>query len=201
MARKEETFLLVSLKEDVAKELAQALSNTKCRKILAYLTSKTATESQISKALEMPISTVHYNLRQLEKTGLVEAKEFHYSEKGKEVNHYSLAKKYVIIAPRTSENMKNKLKRILPVALIAVGAAGLIHLFNKSIGIFGKAGVFKGAELAAEEALTALPEAGIAATTAAETAGKAGLPVALWFFFGAIFAIGLYFIIDLIRKK
>jgi len=201
MARKEETFLLVSLKEDVAKKLAQAISNATCRKILDYLTLKTATESQISKALGMPISTVHYNLRQLEKTGLVEAKEFHYSEKGKEVNHYSLAKKYVIIAPRTSENMKNKLKRILPVALIAVGAAGLIHLFKTGIGTFGRAGVFKGAELAAEEAISALPEAGVAVTTAAETASRAGLPIALWFFFGAMFAIGLYFIIDLIRKR
>jgi DNA-binding transcriptional ArsR family regulator len=197
MARKEDTFLLVSLKEDEAKKLAQVISNSTCRKILAYLSKNTATESEISKSLRMPISTVHYNLRQLETTGLVEAKEFHYSEKGKEVNHYSLAKKYVIIAPRTSENMKNKLKRILPVALIAVGASGLIHLFAKGVA-FGRVGVFKGAELAAEGVIA---EAADIVPTAAETAGKAGLPIALWFFFGAVFAIGLYFIIDLIRKK
>ena len=200
MARKEETFLLVSLKGDEAKKLAQAISNTTCRKILAFLATQTATESEISKSLNIPISTVHYNLKQLEHTKLVDAKEFHYSEKGKEVNHYSLAKKYVIIAPRTSENMKNKLKRILPIALIAAGASGLIHFFAKGIS-FGKMTAFKGVELAAEDILVGAPEAAITSIRTTTEAAKAGLPIALWFFFGAVFAICLYFIIDLLRKR
>ena len=96
---KEEKFLLVSLEESQSKKLAQVISNNSSRRILAYLTNKNATESELSKKLNMPISTIHYNLKHLIKAGLVDAKEYHYSEKGKEVNHYSLAKKYIIIAP------------------------------------------------------------------------------------------------------
>ena len=86
------SFLLVSLKEDKAKELAQVISNASCRKILDYLAEKEdATETELAKKLGIPISTVHYNLKHLVKGGLVIVDEFHYSEKGKEVNHYKLA--------------------------------------------------------------------------------------------------------------
>ena len=99
----ESSFLLVDLKEDKAKKLAQVISNDSCRKILDYLTHKDkATETEISKDLKLALSTVHYNLKHLNKSGLVIVEEFHYSQKGKEVNHYKLANKFIIIA--TSNN-------------------------------------------------------------------------------------------------
>ena len=103
------SFLLVSLKEDKAKELAQVISNDTCRKILDHLAEKEdATETEIATTLQLPISTVHYNLHHLMKAGIVNVEEFHYSEKGKEVNHYKLANKYIIIAPRTTYGIKEK---------------------------------------------------------------------------------------------
>jgi DNA-binding transcriptional ArsR family regulator len=58
-----EKFLLVSLKEDEAKKLAQVISNDTSRKILDFLASrKDATETEIATHLEMPLSTTHYNL-------------------------------------------------------------------------------------------------------------------------------------------
>jgi DNA-binding transcriptional ArsR family regulator len=124
-----EKFVLVSLQEDKAKKLAQVITNDSCRKILDYLSEKSATESQLAKLLGLPISTVHYNLKQLLDGGLVTADEFHYSEKGKEVLHYKLANKYIIIAPRTVYGIKEKLKSILPVILMVAAAAGFIQLF------------------------------------------------------------------------
>ena len=86
-----ENFLLVSLKESEAKKLAQVISNDTSRKILDFLAGiKDATETDIAKNLDTPLSTVHYNIQALLKAKLVQADEFHYSEKGKEVNHYSL---------------------------------------------------------------------------------------------------------------
>lgn len=125
-----EKFLLVSLSESKAKKLAQVVSNETCRKILDYLAEKEATESQLANELAIPISTVHYNLQQLEEAGLVTAEEFHYSEKGREVDHYKLANKYIIIAPKSTYGIKEKLKSILPVALIVAAGAGLIQLFS-----------------------------------------------------------------------
>ena len=66
MAKK--SFLLVSLKENKAKKLAEVISNKTCRKMLDYLAEKKhVTESEIAKELKIPISTVHYNLDNLHK--------------------------------------------------------------------------------------------------------------------------------------
>ena len=72
----EEAFIQVSLNDQKSKELAQVISNNTCRKILNYLTNKESTESQLSKILTIPISTVHYNIQLLLKTGLVKSTEF-----------------------------------------------------------------------------------------------------------------------------
>lgn len=187
-----EKFLLVSLSEDKAKELAQAISNETCRKILDYLAEKEATESELSEKLNVPISTIHYNLQQLMRGNLVTVDEFHYSPKGKEVNHYKLANKYIIIAPKSTYGIKEKLKSILPVALIIALGAGFVQLFTS---FFSKsAATFQAAAPSLQEAAkeTATAEAnnilqkaaadisttaagGIAkeaSTKAAETAGQ-----------------------------
>lgn len=182
----EETFLMVSLKESESKQIAQILANETCRAILNHLAEKESTESELAKALNLPISTIHYNLANLKKTALIQSKEFHYSEKGKEVNHYSLSKKYIVIAPSPIKNIKSKLKTIIPVAAIAVAAAGILKLTTSGF----MAGAMK-----------AVQNEAYAETLLAAPATAAQPPAALWFIFGALFAIVLYFVIDLIRKK
>jgi len=126
----EDPFLLVSLEESESRELAKVISNKTSRKILDLLSKKDATETQIAKELKVPLSTIHYNLQHLLKANLVKVDEFHYSEKGKEVNHYSLANKLIIIAPKktTRETFMQKLKGILPVGIIALATAAVLKL-------------------------------------------------------------------------
>ena len=126
-----EPFMLVSLDEDKARRLAQVISNPTCTKILNYLAGKDATESDIAKELKLPLSTVHYNLQQLSQAKLVTVEEFHYSKKGREINHYTLANKYIIIAPQDEHaSVLDKLKNFLPTILITAVAA-IILLFTK----------------------------------------------------------------------
>lgn len=138
MPRKKESFVLVSLQEDQAKKLAQVVSNDTSRKILDYLTENDATESQLAKKLGVPISTIHYNLQALQKAKLVETEEFHYSEKGKEVLHYRLANKYIVIAPKSTFGLKEKLRNILPVMILMAGVGFVIQYIKK---FFPKAAV------------------------------------------------------------
>lgn len=243
----EESFLLLSLKEEKSKKLAQVISNETSRKILDYMGSKgakTVTETEIAKALGLPISTVHYNMQHLVRAGLMKADEFHYSEKGKEVNHYSLSNKMIIIAPSNSEKFIEKLRKVLPVALVAVVAAGFIQVFSR---FFGRQAFALGAssgtrlmtapvasavsEKAVADTATAAAQAGIvsgvptaenlaaAAPSLAENAvenitaaapetlvapciqSASSTPYALWFLFGAIFTLILYFIWDWIRER
>ena len=86
-------FLMLSLEDAATKKIANVVSNDTCKKLLDALSEKDSSESDLSKSLDLPISTVHYNLKQLVDVGLVTAEEFHYSKKGKEVLHYRLANK------------------------------------------------------------------------------------------------------------
>lgn len=214
-------FLLVSLDDEESKELAQVLSNPTSRKLLDALSEKKATESDLAKKLGIPLSTVHYNLRQLVKAKLVEVKEFHYSAKGKEVNHYSLANKTVIIAPKQQhESMLAKLKSIIPAVLL-VGVIGFIVKWIQGSPV---SGAFQKTILAASApAQASVAEAMPKMAMVAEEAVESTKPVAdyaidpvttgdwlghvfqetsliWWFLGGAILMIIFYLLFEWIRK-
>jgi DNA-binding transcriptional ArsR family regulator len=169
-----EKFILVDLKDDDSKKLAQVISNESSRKILDYLADGDATESDIAEELGIPISTVHYNLQALLKAKMVETEEFHYSKKGKEMLHYSLANQCVIIAPKKTEELRKRLRNILSIGVIAfLGSAvlyfkELFHMYAsgtfgaamESVASGGARTVGEGAiEKAAEAAVEAVPAA------------------------------------------
>jgi predicted transcriptional regulator len=217
MAKK--NFIMLELDDEKTKKVANVVSNESCRKILDYLAEKEGTESGIAKDLNLPISTVHYNLSQLMETDLVIADEYHYSEKGKEVNHYKIANKYIIIAPKKINGIAQKLKGIIPAALIAVGVAGVIQFFN----IFSSKMSTGRADFLAQEApfmaksaaIESVNDAPILAATAQERASEAagaGITataqatpfwhnLALWFLIGAIFALLVYTIVSYFKKE
>ena len=81
-----EKFLMISLEEEKTKKVVEALSNNTARKILEYLSEKEeASESQIAKEVGIPLSTAHYNIKNLVECQLVESKEFIWSQKGKKI--------------------------------------------------------------------------------------------------------------------
>lgn len=203
----DESFILVSLKDAESKKLANVISNETSRKILDYLSGKKyATESDLAKEMSLPISTIHYNLKQLVHSGLVKTEEYHYSEKGKEVNHYSLSNKFVIIAPQTGEKILSKLKKLLPIAIITAGIAAVMQFV-----LFTRAGTFS-----AKNGVMLAENARAADTAAAGSIGTAPAPlvqsnalnipsyapsIALWFFIGAMSALAIYFVYDVVREK
>lgn len=225
-----EKFLLVSLNESKTKELAQAISNESCRKILDYLAEREdATETDIASKLNIPISTVHYNIQQLQKGGLVNAEEFHYSQKGREVIHYKLANKYIIIAPKSTYGIKEKLRNIIPVALIIGAGAAIVKLFSgmfTQVATFGAMSETKSiaSERVSDQLLTttankvaeAAPQATPAAAEIASNATQHAAGTAVqtiqsapsiwqstlfWFIIGATSAVILYLIVEGIRNR
>ena len=184
-----EKLLLINLNEEKTKKISEIISSNTSRKILDYLGDKDDTEANIAKNLSIPISTTHYHLQKLIEAGLVVIEEFHYSPKGREVNHYKLANKYIIITPKKISGIKRALKNILPVALIILGFSALIK-FITSLGIKTaalqekQAAVF-GAERMLDEALPTL---------------SSKPDIALWFLIGGFTALIVYLIIALIKE-
>jgi len=216
MANKEETFLLVSLEEDKAKKLAQVISNDTCRKILDELAKSKSTETELSRKLNIPMSTVHYNITHLVDNKLVEAEEFHYSEKGKEVLHYSLSNKYVIIAPKgVSEKFRDKLRSIIPAITIVGAVAIAIELVPRFFSLLslGAAKSMAAGSLRAP-AMEKVGEAAVAsapmlqqaadtsyASSASVPAAQASQSIGLWFALGAVLFMIIYLVFEYMRKR
>ncbi|MBU0460356.1 MAG: helix-turn-helix domain-containing protein [Nanoarchaeota archaeon] len=204
-------FLLVDLNEKKTKKLAETITSDTSRKILNYLAEKEhETEANVAKELDIPISTVHYHLQKLTEAKLIDVDEYHYSPKGREVNHYKLANKYIIIAPKKISGLKEKLKGILPVGLIALGISAVIkavQMFTGRVGTFEKA-VF--AEEAGREVMATsqqmvadnapeVAELAMEATDQVISTGVQQPDIALWFLIGAISTILIYVVIVLVR--
>lgn len=167
-----DSYVMVSLEEEQAKRLAQVIANDTCRRILDHLTKGSATESQLAKELALPLSTVHYNLKLLREARLVRADEFHYSPKGKEVLHYTLENKYIVIAPRSEKGVLDRLKEILPLGVITLAALYVGFFASRYLRPFGTARTQAFASpLASRAATEAAPFADEARGSFAEHAG------------------------------
>lgn len=195
----EEPFILLSLKEDKAKELSKVISNDTSRKILDYLSKvKDATETDISVKINVPISTIHYNISQLIKANLIEADEFHYSKKGKEVNHYKLANKLIIITPKETKGFKEKLKSLLPLGIIVLGASFVINFFMKTSVMQGTN--LKSADAVAQRAVSEVAVFNAPAAVNVESFSHEP-NIALWFLAGCVFSIGIFLLIEYFSKR
>lgn len=198
-------FLLVDLNENKTKKLAETITSTTSRKILNHLAEKEHdTENNISNELNLPISTVHYHLQKLLEAKLLEAKEFHYSEKGREINHYQLANKYIIIAPKKVSGLREKLKAILPAALTVTGISGIIKLLQSKMGSLALIEGKPAADRFMQEAASgtsdmALESAKIASKVAPQVVEQTD--IALWFLIGSLAAIAIHLTYQIIKEK
>ncbi len=185
-------FLLVSLEEDKAKKLAQIISSETARKILNLLSEKDYSETEISKKLNQPLNTIHYNIKQLEKAGLIESKEYKWSEKGKKIKYYKPVNKYIVIAPK-EKDLSLILKNIIPATTIGMVISGIVYYIqNLSAGVMETS---KGVMLA--EA----PRAGEVLEDTAQEIIISQPNYALYFLIGVLITSLLYLIVNYWRNK
>ena len=189
---KSEKYILVNLEDEKSKKIAESISNKTARKILDYLSNKEESGAEeISKELKLPISTIDYNLKNLKKAGLIETKHFEWSQRGKRIILYSLARKFIVIAPKIS-NIKKELKNIIPLIGITAIISIVIQYLTKPGQVL--------------QAVKSMQDSVLAEQSMAFDASQTDLIVqnhnyGLWFFFGALFIIVIYFLIKIVRSK
>ncbi len=187
-------FLLVDLNEPKTKKLAETITSETSRKILNYLAEKTDdTETKIAEQLKLPLSTAHYHLQKLQEAGLIKAEEFHYSQKGREVNHYKLANKYIIIAPSKVSGLREKLRGILPVAGIILSISAIIEVLAGGRPKFSSAAQ----EMVAESTVPMMKAQEIALAVSQPAEPSTGL----WFLLGGGVALGLFFLCCYLKER
>jgi DNA-binding transcriptional ArsR family regulator len=182
-------YVVFDLSDNGMKNLADALANKTCRKILAVLAEQESSESDISKMLNMPLNTVHYDMQKLVKAGLAEKTTTHFwSAKGKKIAIYRASKRTILISP------KQKSKLPMQVFLTALGigiAAFAIQQYQ-----FISSGALKSAE---ESAIKSVMDAAAPAVSqAAETSTGVFSQtfVWLWFLAGGLSALLIFLLLS-----
>lgn len=131
----DEKLLILPLDEE-SKKITQIISNDTARQIIELLADSPLSASDIAERLRSPISTIAYNLENLESVGLIKIEKIKYSRKGREVKIYGPVRKLIVVVPgRTDKNsVAEILKKYAGMLVAAAFASSLIELFMRYIG-------------------------------------------------------------------
>src|SRR3989338_11196653 len=127
-------FIMMGLDDERSKKMAEVMGIPTCKKILDYLAdTNEASQKDISGALNIPMTTLDYNIKKLLDVGLIEkTKNFFWSAKGKKIPMYKLARKHIVISPKSTKPNLIGLQTILPLIAIFAVALLLVLLLSPS---------------------------------------------------------------------
>lgn len=131
-----EKVLILPLSED-SKKITQILSNDKAMKVLEILTDKPMSATDVAEKLEMPLTTVKYNIDALVEVDLIKVKQTKWSKKGREIKIYEPVQKFIVVAPgsmKDKSSVLSMLKKYLGLVAGAVFAATGLEALARSRG-------------------------------------------------------------------
>ena len=152
----DEKVLILPLGEE-SKKITQTLSNDSARQVLELLADEPMSASDIAEKLEIPLTTVKYNLDALIESGLITIKQTRWSVKGRKIKIYAPIRKLIVVVPdKTDRNsVADILRRYLGVVLGAAGISAIIEWWHQPL----LAGTGKVVRDVAEEAESGIPPA------------------------------------------
>lgn len=104
--------------------VAEAMTNTNCKRVLSLLSEGELSESELASKLRLPAATAHYTIKKLTKAGLIKPVSSLWSVKGREVKRYTISRKRIVISPRSVK------RGILPAFVASLGIAGTLKWLN-----------------------------------------------------------------------
>lgn len=128
-----EKVLILPLSEE-SRHITQTLSNEKALKILELLAQEPMSATSIADTLDLPLTTIKYNLDSLIEADLIQVKATRWSRKGREIKIYEPVQKMIVVMPGTNRPDKSSvldmLKKYLALAAGAIFAAAGIESLN-----------------------------------------------------------------------
>lgn len=108
---------------DESRKITQVLSNETSLKILELLGNKGMSATSIAEELELPLTTVMYNLDSLIESDLIKVKQIKWSQKGRQVKIYESVEKLIVLVPSKSSMDKPSIISLLQKYIGVIGAA------------------------------------------------------------------------------
>jgi DNA-binding transcriptional ArsR family regulator len=132
----DEKVLILPLGEE-SKKITQTLSNDSARQVLELLADKPMSASDIAEELDIPLTTVKYNLDALIESGLITIKHTRWSVKGREIKIYAPIQKLIVVVPNKADkkSVVDILKGYLGVLLGAAGISAIIEWWHKPLSV------------------------------------------------------------------
>jgi DNA-binding transcriptional ArsR family regulator len=160
----DEKVLILPLGEE-SKKITQTLSNDSARQVLELLADEPMSASDIAEKLEIPLTTVKYNLDALIDSRLITIKHTRWSVKGRKIKIYAPIRKLIVVVPDKTDrkSVVDILRGYLGVVLGAAGISAIIEWWHQPL----LAGTGKVARDVAEEAESGIPPAPIPTPTPA----------------------------------
>ncbi len=160
----DEKVLILPLGEE-SKKITQTLSNDSARQVLELLADEPMSASDIAEKLEIPLTTVKYNLDALIDSRLITVKQTRWSVKGRKIKIYAPIRKLIVVVPDKTDrkSVADILRRYLGVVLGAAGISAIIEWWHQPL----LAGTGKVVRNVAEEAESGIPPAPIPTPTPA----------------------------------
>lgn len=129
----DEKLLILPL-GDESKKITQVISNDTARQIIELLADSPLSANDIAQRLQAPLTTITYNLENLESVGLIKVEKIKYSEKGREVKIYAPVKKLIVLVPEKTDrrSVGDLLRKYIGVIMAALFASSFIEFLSRS---------------------------------------------------------------------
>ena len=170
----DEKVLILPLGEE-SKKITQTLSNDSARQVLELLADEPMSASDIAEKLDIPLTTVKYNLDALIESGLITIKQMRWSVKGRKIKIYAPIRKLIVVVPDKTDrkSVVNILRQYLGVALGAAGISAIIEWWHQPLLV----DTGKVVRTVAEESESGIPPAPVPASTPVSTPTPAPMMV------------------------
>jgi DNA-binding transcriptional ArsR family regulator len=116
---KDADIMIIHLSDDRLKKVARALSNETAVTVLQKLVEKSMSATELSESLDIPLTTVEYNISALLEAELIKVDRIKFSRKRRDIKYYAPVKRALIFAPeKTEKGAISFLKKALPFLII-----------------------------------------------------------------------------------
>ncbi len=131
----DEKLLILPLGEE-SKKITQVISNDTAMQIIELLADAPLSASDIAERLHVPLTTIVYNLENLQNVGLIKVERIKYSEKGREVKIFAPVRKLIIVVPERTDkkSVADLLRKYMGVLLAAVFASSIFEFVLRTVG-------------------------------------------------------------------
>ena len=223
----DENSIVIVPVNDESKKLRQILSNETSMKILDLLRAESLSASEVADKLNLPLTTVKYNIDQMVEYELVYIQRIKYSEKGRQVKIYEAQEKVIIFAPeKVSRISLAKMLQKYAFAFMAAAFAGfgLNYIYQQYLNnsYEGRSAIEPAVFTAGDETGELLPALPVNTTTAIEEVMDTGAGTSFfhdiiisindwffglltyhsfWFIAGALFVCAVIWVIEFASVK